>query len=45
MNLDKELQTILGEIKGQSFPATFRLEEQGTFVLGYYHQKNKKSEE
>ena len=42
VNLDRELQALFKEIAGKSFPTVFRLEEQGAFALGYYHQKNKK---
>jgi CRISPR-associated protein Csd1 len=38
VNIDKEIQSILADV--QSFPITLRLEEQGMFALGYYHQKN-----
>ena len=42
VNLDRELQALCKDIEDKEFPATFRLEEQGAFALGYYHQKNKK---
>lgn len=45
VNLDKDLQELCASIEGSQFPATFRLEEQGAFALGYYHQKNKKYNE
>lgn len=35
---DKELQELF--VKVNDFPATFRLEDQGRFALGYYHQKH-----
>ena len=36
----KRIQEILNLLEPQSaFPSTFRLEEQGLFALGYYHQK------
>jgi CRISPR-associated protein Csd1 len=35
---DKELQELFSKI--DSFPAIFKLEEQGQFAIGYYHQKN-----
>lgn len=38
--LDKELQELCKGIKIEEFPSTFRLEEQGQFAIGYYHQKN-----
>lgn len=34
---DKRIESVLGEI--DSFPAHLSLEEQGIFVLGYYHQR------
>lgn len=40
ITLDKSLQEILDSVKPQNgFPATMSLEEQGMFVLGYYHQR------
>ena len=42
VNIDKEIQAILSTV--QDFPVTFRLEEQGQFALGYYHQKNSRGE-
>ncbi len=37
---DKELQKLFAKIDGQSgFPNLFSLEQQGQFVIGYYHQK------
>lgn len=35
---DKEIESILDRIDN-GFPANLSLEEQGTFVLGFYHQK------
>ncbi len=40
--LDRELQELCAKIEGPTLPAAFRLEEQGAFALGYYHQKNRK---
>ena len=37
--LDKELQLLCKDVDIQSFPPLFRLEEQGQFAIGYYHQK------
>jgi CRISPR-associated protein Csd1 len=37
--LDKELQQLCKDINIKNFPATFTLEEQGQFAIGYYHQK------
>lgn len=35
---DKELQELFSKI--DNFPTIFKLEEQGQFAIGYYHQKN-----
>ncbi len=42
VNLDKEMQQICSNIV--EFPAILRLEEQGCFALGYYHQKSFRNE-
>lgn len=39
VTLDKELQALCKNVDVQSFPSLFRLEEQGQFAIGYYHQK------
>ena len=39
VKLDKELQGLCKGIEIEKFPAMFRLEEQGQFAIGYYHQK------
>lgn len=39
VNLDKELQELCKDVDIQSFPATFSLEQQGQFAIGYYHQR------
>ena len=39
VTLDKELQELCNDIDIQSFPATFSLEQQGQFAIGYYHQR------
>ena len=49
-NYSKRIQEILNLLEPDTaFPTTFRLEEQGLFALGYYHQKSalytKKSED
>ena len=41
VNMDKELQELCSGIDIDKFPAMFRLEEQGQFAIGYYHQKQK----
>ena len=39
ITLDKELQELCKDIDILSFPATFSLEQQGQFAIGYYHQR------
>ncbi|MBT9175049.1 MAG: hypothetical protein DDT22_00723 [candidate division WS2 bacterium] len=39
ITLDKELQNLCKDVDINSFPATFSLEQQGQFAIGYYHQK------
>ncbi|MEI6214160.1 MAG: type I-C CRISPR-associated protein Cas8c/Csd1 [Desulfuromonadales bacterium] len=41
VNLDKGLQELCRGIDINKFPAMFRLEEQGQFAIGYYHQRQK----
>jgi CRISPR-associated protein Csd1 len=41
ITLDKELQNLCKNIDINKFPATFSLEEQGQFAIGYYHQRQK----
>ena len=36
--LDRKIQDVLGALDAKPFPAHLNLEEQGVFVLGYYHQ-------
>lgn len=38
-NLDRNIQAIIDLLDAQPFPARLSLEEQGIFVLGYYHQR------
>ncbi|AEJ20057.1 type I-C CRISPR-associated protein Cas8c/Csd1 [Gracilinema caldarium] len=38
--LDKNIQALLGKLEAQPFPQRFTLEEQGVFILGYYHQRS-----
>lgn len=38
-NLDRRIQEILDLLVAQPFPARLTLEEQGVFILGYYHQR------
>jgi CRISPR-associated protein Csd1 len=39
ITLDKELQDLCKDVDIRNFPTTFKLEEQGQFAIGYYHQK------
>lgn len=39
VTLDKELQELCKDVDIHNFPATFSLEQQGQFAIGYYHQK------
>lgn len=41
VTLDKELQELCKDIDINQFRATFTLEEQGEFAIGYYHQRQK----
>ncbi len=41
INMDKELQALCKDVDIKDFPATFSLEEQGQFAIGYYHQRQK----
>lgn len=43
VKLDKKLEAILCSLQ-ESFPSTLSLEEQGVFILGYYHQYQKRFE-
>ena len=36
---DRKIQELLALLEAKPFPARFSLEEQGVFVLGYYHQR------
>ena len=36
--IERELDEIVGHMGGQ-FPRALRLEDQGRFVIGYYHQR------
>lgn len=36
---EKELTDIIGVIPSTGFPATLKLEDQGEFAIGYYHQR------
>jgi len=41
ISLEKEMQHIIDGL-GCEFPKTFRLEDQGRFAIGYYHQRNER---
>lgn len=43
ITLEKKLERILDKARN-SFPSTLTLEEQGIFILGYYHQHQKRFE-
>ena len=36
---DRKIQDLLGMLEAKPFPSRFSLDEQGVFVLGYYHQR------
>ena len=36
---DRRIQDLLGMLEARAFPARLSLDEQGVFVLGYYHQR------
>ncbi len=38
-NLEKNIQAMLDMLEAKPFPPRLTLEEQGVFVLGYYHQR------
>jgi CRISPR-associated protein Csd1 len=37
--LDRQIQTMLDLLDAKPFPSRLTLDEQGIFVLGYYHQR------
>ena len=39
INLDKQMQELMCNIDGSHFPITFSLEDQASFAIGYYHQR------
>ncbi|MBQ8799631.1 MAG: type I-C CRISPR-associated protein Cas8c/Csd1 [Lachnospiraceae bacterium] len=43
ITIEKKLEGILDKVRN-SFPSTMTLEEQGIFILGYYHQHQKRFE-
>ncbi len=44
VRIDKLLSEILGKLEAREIPRHLPLEEQGVFILGYYHQKQKRYE-
>ena len=44
IRIDKLLSEILGKLEAREIPRHLPLEEQGVFILGYYHQKQKRYE-
>lgn len=41
VNLDKKISELMCKVKSSRFPATFSLEDQASFAIGYYHQRQK----
>lgn len=41
INLDKKLQELFSQIGDKQFPPVFSIEDQASFAIGYYHQKQK----
>jgi CRISPR-associated protein Csd1 len=41
INLDKKLGELMSRVEGSHFPAVFSLEDQASFAIGYYHQRQK----
>ena len=39
VNLDKQMQELMCNIEGSHFPVIFSLEDQASFAIGYYHQR------
>ncbi len=37
--LDRKIQELLDMLDASPFPSRLTLDEQGIFVLGYYHQR------
>ena len=44
IRIDKLLSEILGKLEAREIPRHLPLEEQGVFILGYYHQKQNRYE-
>ena len=45
VNCEKQLKGLMDKLPSQKLPRTLSLDEQGMFVLGYYHQRYTKKEE
>jgi CRISPR-associated protein Csd1 len=44
--LERQIQDLLGMLEAKPFPSRLTLDEQGIFILGYYHQRGfRKSDE
>ena len=41
INLDKKISELMCSVEGSRFPVTFSLENQASFAIGYYHQRQK----
>lgn len=41
VNLDKKLQELMSKVEDFRFPLVFSLEDQASFAIGYYHQRQK----
>jgi CRISPR-associated protein Csd1 len=41
INLDKKLKELFCNIEDSQFPSVFSLEDQASFAIGYYHQRQK----
>jgi CRISPR-associated protein Csd1 len=39
INLDKKIQALMSNIEGTRMPVAFSLEDQASFAIGYYHQR------
>lgn len=39
INLDKRIQALMSNIEGTRMPVAFSLEDQASFAIGYYHQR------
>jgi len=37
--IENQVENLLARLEGQSFPARLTLDDQGAFILGYYHQR------